>query len=826
MKTDHDTIAQWYRDNRLQMTGLGAWLDGGEPGRMDSAAFDSAGLRILFCRLSPYRDVRPSISHRMLYWAASTVRDVYPDLAWLPPLRDAALMSAAGIPWWTASGAKQSPTAFDILAISISTPQEALNLPAALKRSGLALSHAERLADKSQPLIVLGGQAAGSVPFIHGHAGPGHTAAAGGLVDIVCLGDGLEWLRELLALGLRAGRGRLQTILPELARVPGSYIPSLYAHHYDDDGSLTISPADPDTPLPALHRTDDSAAWTTGYDGAYIPFDDDDQEETLPLAFGCRYRCRFCQTGWIRKNLSSTGAEALIACAGRIKQAMAASDLNLLASDACSVAGLDRIVGQLTPAFRHVSVKSLALASMARHAEADAVVRMLDKREFTFGVEGVSRRLRRWLGKQADAVLLFDAMKRLARSGIRQLKLFFILTGLEEEKDVEELRALLDSVRAIKDCRAIASFTPLFHAPFTPMGFAPMYEPGDPLVTSIRQTVTAAGAEFRLSADPAEIRLINLLCRAGRRATSTLLHLSLDRGFRYYETIPTEALAVAEQHLAGQGIDIESLTRECVDSVLPWDDIQAGHTRRQLLKSYRQALEEEAGEGPSTVASYTTTRPHPPATRQAPVEEATLSFRIMLDPADALRPGATVARGALRRMFVKSPNLLAGYRGLPQLIRFPLASGLAILRASFRADIRPEADLIVQPPPPDAPWFLVRFAGDPARTKYWLDRLRQTRIPFQSVRRDGNLWHVINPTHRSKTGLASVIECDRSFRLLATSALAALPGDECPRFLAHGVTEILGEMETGKCKTCGSRRFRPIHGESALPLTPSSLCAH
>lgn len=821
MITSRDSITRWFEANRLRLAGRGAWLSGGEPGRLDPSGFEAARIRILFCRLSTYRDVLHSISHRMLYWAAAGVPGVHADLAWLPPPRDARLMTAAGVPWWTASGAHEAPGAFDVLAVSISTPQEALNLPAALRNSGIALSRTERAAAGNQPLVVIGGQAAGSVPFIHG-------ADGNGLVDVVCLGDGIEWLREMLGLCLRTGRGNLHGMLAGLARIPGSYIPSLYSHRYDAAGSLSIAAATPDAPLPAVNRSDRPDSWTGGYDGAYIPFDDEEQEETIPLAFGCRYRCRFCQTGWARADLAPTPPEALAACAGRLKAAMAASDLNLLASDACSVAGLDRIVQRLAPSFRHVSVKSLALASLSRHPETDAVMEMLDKREYTFGVEGISPRLRRWLGKQADAPVLNAAVARLAGSGIRQLKLFFILTGLETEEDAQDLRALLAGIRAAGGCRVIASFTPLFHSPFTPLQFAPLRETGPGLVRSVRRAVSSAGAEFRLSAGPAEIRLMNLLCRAGRRATRTLIRLSLDRGLLYYDALPEDALALAEKELAADGIRPDALSGDMSDRVLPWDDMQAGHTRGELLVSYRRAQEEAAGESRAEparnrAAARRAHRRHRPSPAPA---EITLSFGLDLDPREAIGPDVTLARGALRRMFLDDPDLARAYRGSPRLVRFPLAAGRAGLQAAFLAGAGPKAVRPLAAALPDAPWYVVRFPADPEIISNWLSVLRRMRAPVQSVRREDGMWHLVSPAHRVKSGLAAAIESAGTLRLVCSRAAAGQVAEPDLRLLAGGVTEAIGGMAAGKCRVCGSRAFAPLSGEPGVSLAAGSLCAH
>ncbi|MDZ4199024.1 MAG: hypothetical protein U1E27_07040, partial [Kiritimatiellia bacterium] len=498
---------RWFHQHRDRLWMAGRALDGREPGRQDPAEFHDATTRILFCRLSPYEDVRPSLSHRMLYWAARQIPGVYADLAFFPTAHDAAFLKKHRVPFWLASGCKQPPSAFDILAITLSVAQEAFNLPAALRDSGLQWSREARQSDPAHPLVLLGGQGAGTVPFLHD------------MIDAVVLGDGIGWLQTLLQSFDPTTRRSLPV---SLQTQPGGYIPSHYRHDYEQGLLKKITPLHPDTPYPVRFRSEESSTWIDGYDGAYIPFCQEDAEETLPLAFGCVYRCRFCQTGWTRKGLDAAARDDLRRAALRLKTAMAASDLNLLASDACSVPDLDGIVRDLLPLFPKVSLKSLAITSLLREPGA---VNLLDKREFAFGLEGISRRLRAYLGKNLDIEDLIAIVRSRGDSLFRQIKLFFIATGLETEDDMEELHTFLrDLQAATPGCRKIASFMPLFHAPFTPLQF----EAFRPLTADLRRELESAvehtDTEFRWSASPDEIALMNRLCRAGRDAAPLLIN--------------------------------------------------------------------------------------------------------------------------------------------------------------------------------------------------------------------------------------------------------------------------------------------------------------
>jgi hypothetical protein len=730
----------WYRDNRRRLANDGLYLDGGEPGRQDPAEFHRASTKILICRLSTYDDVVSSISHRMLYWAARQIPGVYVDLAFFPPARDAVFLKNNGVPLWLASGCKMPPTAFDIVAVSISVPQEAFNLPTALRDSGLLPGRDDGIADPSQPLVILGGQAAGSVPFVHG------------MVDAVCLGDGIGWLQECLKRFSESRQDFLRTLA---MNVEGSYVPSLYRHEYQDGSLKEIVPLEPDIPFPVPHRADHQDSWISGYDGAYIPFSEEDTEETLPLAFGCAYRCRFCQTGWLRKHLDASDREKLRGAALRLKSAMAACDLNLLASDACSVPALASIVGDLRQIFPRVSVKSLAVSSLAHDRGA---LDLIEKREFTFGIEGVSERLRAYLGKPIAAGSLVQIVRDLGSARFRQMKLFFIATGLETDEDIGELDELLQEIHsAAPGCRLITSFMPLFNAPFTPLQFDELRVLSPDLCRRLERVVKGAGAEFRWSASPDEIRLMNLLSRAGRAAASIVSKLSLEDGVRYYDSLPGSALKEAERIL---NPELAKARRE--SDVLPWDDLEAGARRSVLWKSFKKAKSDSSTPSDETAEAIAPRRPMPSA--QSPTQA--VSFWIQIAEANAHHPGLTVARGFLRELFASNPGAAKAYGGNPQVQHPPGTSGLALLTAQFRGTVslpgavesRPAFDELV---------FLAEL--ETASVRKVLEELKAGHIPFQTERHGNDRWSVIKKGYRNKVGLWALCERDTAPGLVLCS---------------------------------------------------------
>lgn len=805
------SFTDWFEARRNALSRGGLWLEGGEPGRPDPAGFDKARFRILICRLSPYDDVLASITHRILLSTAQAMPGVHADLAFFPPQPDAALMQKDGIPFWLATGSKRPPTDFDVVAISLSVQQEALNLPAALHQSGLRLDFSGRMAEERHPLVILGGQGAGSVPFVHGDAsGPG----TGGLVDAICLGDGITWLKAFAKHWLanqKTGCPKKE-FLGSLAReLPGTYVPALYRHTYHDNRLVSIESTLPDIPLPVVFRQDPLETWLKDYDGAYIPYSEEETEETLPLAAGCVYRCRFCQTGWMRREFSAAAQDSLTKTALQFKAAMVNSDLNLLASDACSVPSLEKILDALCPLFRQVSLKSLSVSSLVHRPEYFRLLRKLAKHEFTFGVEGISARFRAYLGKPAAAGDLIQIAGSLADSGLRQLKLFFIITGHEEECDVEELELLLKSIHSkIPACRVIASFMPLFHAPFTPLQHAPLRTLSKELDRTLSSAVRHAGAEFRWSAFPDEIALMNHLCRAGRAATPVLVHFSNHRGLRYDRKLDPGLIREWAHVLPADAGE------QNPHSVFPWGDLQASADPPTLWRSYQKACRElQAVPEPVSMGGAFPLRSVPSPTASAkPSEPETFIFWAWARPEQARHPDHVIARNLFRSLFAEREESVPFYLGHPRLVRPPGASGLVLVSAEFKrgiqmptkskglekagfSEIRDESLLFGVHWPDIGPAQII------------LKALKHGRVKFQTLRHGTSRWHIVERTFRGKTGITALREDDGQ-TLLFCQQHPALLEHALASFAPAGVTRAILAKADSPCPICKGTIFQVL----------------
>jgi radical SAM superfamily enzyme YgiQ (UPF0313 family) len=823
-----------------------------EPGAPDPAGFAAASLRVLLCRLSTYRQVLPSVTHRALLWAARRVPGVYADLAFRPPGEGRERRSGAG---WIAEACGEPARAFDVLGITLTVPQEALNLPRLLHASNIPLGTSARAADPACPLVLLGGHSAGVAPFLHGAFAPAGGAADEGLVDAVVVGYGLRALQETLAVVAEAKARGLEraALLRELAaRVPGTYVPSLVEHAVRDGRLSRIRARGEAAPLPVTRRNDPFEAWR-GYDGAFIPWSDAAEEETLPVALGCPHRCRFCRDGWASGPHRQADADLTVDIAIRMKAALAVVDLNLLSPDLGCQRGLLPLLERLLRIYPRLSAKSLAGISLVRSPALATLLPRLGKREISVGVEGASARLRRYLGKRFDARALPRLLGPMARAGLRQAKLFFIATGLEQPADFEELGELLAAiVRGAPRLRVLVSTMPFFPAPGTPLGFAPL-RPLEDSLRGFRTAARTAGAEFRLSASPAEIRATALVTRAGRAATAALVRASLDESVVYDDELRSGDAAMLVQLLVRDGIDATALADEIPASrACPWDDIDLGTPRRTLRREYERSLialaepgaeEDESlfddGSRPAAdLASPATFRDIPdPFAKRAPF---VLVFHV--EPGAAHRPALTLARGAMREWLLRDAAASLAFAAVSAPLGVVGTSGLRLVAVEFASSFVPQLPPDVAARPAEAersrpahpvgsaanlprhPWFLAH-AADAARFDLLRRAVQELRPPVRHrvERTAAGRRLVVDKGFWNRCGIAAAHAGPQGLHAFLAPAAEAVARRLAEAGPPLAVVAVLDAEPSGRCPVCRGPLLAAVAGRpaSAKPVCPA-----
>ena len=210
--------SSWYEKAFPSLSGYGLWLRGGELNTLPAAEFERRDFRVLITRLSTWRDTADSFTHKLLYQIVRRIDNAYPDLAYLPPPKDAALFNAEKVPWLLGATSKHGARDFSVLALSLSIIQELVNIPVMLEKSGIPLSKKERLRDPACPLVILGGASAL------------YTSALfcdDPMVDGIFLGEDAPTIARLFQLCKDGSFRKFSkaAILAELRSVPGFFEP-------------------------------------------------------------------------------------------------------------------------------------------------------------------------------------------------------------------------------------------------------------------------------------------------------------------------------------------------------------------------------------------------------------------------------------------------------------------------------------------------------------------------------------------------------------------------------------------------------------------------
>ena len=572
----------FYDRHYSRMTGYGLWLRGEELNRLDADAAGPAGFRVLFARLSTYADTADSFTHPLLYAIAAGIEGVYADLAFLPPPKDGALMEREGVPWLLGTQSKRGPAGFDLIGFSNSIAQELVNLPVMLAKSGIPWSKTERLTRADLPLLILGGANAAFTTVLQG------AAAEFTLVDGIFHGEDPEEIVRLLAVcrdGKKRGAGKRE-VLAELEALPGFFQPDqprqTRKRHWRPDQYVSRLAR-----MPLLYGESLQGNW--------------------PLSEGCPAFCSFCAESWVRKPYRETSLATLKEYALAYKASVGLEGLDFYSFNFNMHSELYSILREASAWFAKLSLKSQRFDWLAQTPELPAVLNLLGKSSMTCGLEGISPRLRRFLQKSLDEESLWRSLESMAAARLRELKIFLIATGREEEQDYHAYADFLGRLQALfqrtgQPPRVILSITPLVRFPWTPLEFEPAPRPEaiEAILKRLEQLASRQGFEARRAADTSEYLLSQILLRADRpEILAALLEAGQKTGFVYYREVSRVFIGAFLTALAGHGLALEALLAGFdleASRNKPWARHETGVRREFLWEQYQKAarLEEDA----------------------------------------------------------------------------------------------------------------------------------------------------------------------------------------------------------------------------------------
>src|SRR5690606_32854458 len=174
--------------------------------------------------------------------------------------------------------------------------------------------------------------------------------------------------------------------------------------------------------------------------------------------------------------------DAVVANALKLKRDMGLEGIDLFSFNFNFYQDLYPLLEALAKNFSAICLKSQRFDMIARDPAILDYLRAVGKGSLTFGMEGISVRIRKYLQKGLDEPDLREALGSVLKRPLRELKVFMIATGLEEEEEYIEFEAFVKALPGIMRSssyrpRVVFSATPLVRFPWTPLEFAPAFTP-------------------------------------------------------------------------------------------------------------------------------------------------------------------------------------------------------------------------------------------------------------------------------------------------------------------------------------------------------------
>jgi radical SAM superfamily enzyme YgiQ (UPF0313 family) len=359
---------------------------------------------------------------------------------------------------------------FDVFAFSVSFEWDYPNVVTMLRLAGLEPRAERRHA--LDPLVVIGG----AVTFVN----PEPLAP---FADVIAAGEAELLVPSMVGAFADTGDRDRPALLERLAAETGCYIPALYDVTYDGPGRVAAIRPKHGSPAPAVvkkaavkaaDRLDPPA--TT----IFTPDTEFGSRLLIEVVRGCANLCRFCWAGYNYLPVRAFPADRILAIAEAARPH--ATRIGLVSIALCDHPEIEIILAKLVAMGYGISPASLRLDDLT-----EPIVRLLresGERTITIAPETGSDRLRRVINKTVTNDEILDRSDLIFRSGIENLKLYFMI-GLpgETDEDLEAIRDLCLAVRArmtdharVRGAigRIVASVNPLVPKPGTTYQWLPM----------------------------------------------------------------------------------------------------------------------------------------------------------------------------------------------------------------------------------------------------------------------------------------------------------------------------------------------------------------
>ena len=542
-------------------------------------------VRVAFCFPDTYEIGMSNLGMRILYGVMNEMDYVWCERVFAPWADMETALRENNIPLF-ALESQDSVKDFDMIAFTIGYEMSYSNILNMLDLAGVPMRSADRHGLKN--IVFAGGVCAYNPEPLADY------------IDFFSLGEGEDITPEIIRLydHAKASDWSKEQFLHQVAEIPGVYVPSLYEHEYNEDGTLAVITPVGNAPTVVTKRI------VENLDAAYYPTktivpstEIVHDRANLEVFRGCIRGCRFCQAGFSCRPVRKKSADVLFKQAVELLEDSGHNEITLCSLSTSDYRELKELTDFLIPYCTdnkiNLSVPSLRADNFSR--ELMQKLQTLRKSGLTFAPEAGTQRLRDVINKNLTEDEILTTCANAFSGGWSNVKLYFML-GLPTETD-EDVLGIAELVYKIigvwKECAsnkkrglrihlATAYFVPKPHTPFQ---WEKQISPEEYMRRAklLKSHLYSKSVEYNYHA-PDLSRLEAVFARGDRRV-GAVIEEAVRNGAKLDGWDEFFSYDIWMKAFETCGIDPDFYTVRGYEEneVLPWDSIDVGLSKKFLL---------------------------------------------------------------------------------------------------------------------------------------------------------------------------------------------------------------------------------------------------
>ena len=561
---------------------------------------DQVDIRFAMCFPDVYEIGMSHLGIQILYHMFNERPDVWCERVYSPWPDLDARMRKDNIPLFALES--QDPIrSFDFLGITIQFEMCYTNILQVLELSGIPLEASERT--EEDPIVIGGG------PCVY------NPEPIAEFFDVFYIGEGetvYDQLFDVYKKNKAEGKSRRE-FLEAACQIPGIYVPMFYDAEYQEDGTLHSFTRNYEKAPEMIEKQVLMDVTHAPYPKApVVPFIKATQDRVvLEIQRGCIRGCRFCQAGMIYRPTRERDVEELKKWADTMLKTTGYEEISLSSLSSSDYSKLPELINYLMEICpeRGVNISLPSLRIDAFSLDVMKKVQDIKKSSLTFAPEAGSQRMRNVINKGLTEEDILEGAGKAFEGGWNKVKLYFML-GLptETEEDIKGIAHLSEKIaeryyEIPKDqrngkCQITASSSFFIPKPFTPFQWAPMNRKEEFLEKAriVKAEVRAMlnQKSIRYNYHEADISMLEgVLARGDRRTAKVVLQAYRNGALfdSWSEYFRPEAWEKAFEE-TGIDPDFYTVRERSVDELLPWDFINAGVSKKFLIREWEQAKAE------------------------------------------------------------------------------------------------------------------------------------------------------------------------------------------------------------------------------------------